>query len=175
MTGCSFTKRYPISELRGFEIDALNSGHCKAYLVPGFVIDREEVSITTYHEGYISVDRIEFADTIQILNMLIKIVEDLIDSVDHLIPDHRFSYELASVFYSPRINSVKLEYSLNGHEDRDLAHLVNEIRKRYRGNDIGCIDDLLRYINRNDPGLKDRRMRLIRYKREALFREKQKP
>ena len=168
------THRYSVNQIDGYVIDSLNSGLVSGYLVPAFSFDGEFINVTSYYEGYITADRISFADVIQILNLLLKAAENVNDGENHLVPDRYFSYEPSSVFYSPMTGDVKLEFTVSD-ESRGYADLLNGLCKGYKGRDVKYAFDISEYISRNNPGFKMLKKEIIDTKRRVISDRIQKP
>ena len=174
MMGQMKRREYHISEVKEYILEALDSGKVDAYLVPAVSFDGEYVSLTTYYEGYITADRISFTDILQLVNMLIKVIDNLIDAENHLIYHGCFNFEASSVFYSPELNDVKLEFSFCD-EGRDLDNLFDSLREGYRGSDIYTCERISKYIRRNNPGLSMLKKELVEIKRGIISMRTQSP
>lgn len=166
----SFEKEYYNNELKEFEMSILSDQICSSFIPTSFIRETDRLTAIYSYDGFLKISQCRFGDILQPLNLVERVIRELVKSGSYYLDYSRAELTCDTVFYCSETQEVKLAYipvKENGSFGSNLIEFVTELKNYYFGNSGDYLDRLTVFLKENNYSTDDILNKIIELKREV--------
>ncbi len=166
----SFEKEYFNNELKDFEMSILSDQICSSFIPTSFIRETDRLTAIYSYDGFLKISQCRFREIIQLLNLVERVIRELVKSGSYYLDYGRVELTCDTVFYCSETQEVKLAYipiKEDGSFGSNLTEFVTGLKNCYFGNSVEYLDRLTAFLQENNYGTDDILNKIIELKREV--------
>ncbi len=166
----SFEKEYFNNEMKEFEMSILSDRVCSSFVPTSFIREPDRLTAVYSYDGFLKISQCRFKDIIQPLNLVERVIKELVKGGSYYLDYSRAELTCDTVFYCSETQGIKIAYipvKENGSLGKNLIEFVTELKNFYFGSSAEYLDRLIAFLQENNYSTDDITNRIIELKREV--------
>ncbi len=166
----SFEKEYFNNEMKEFEMSILSDRVCSSFVPTSFIRETDRLTAVYSYDGFLKISQCRFKDIIQPLNLIERVIKELVKGGSYYLDYSRAELTCDTVFYCSETQEIKIAYipvKENGSFGSNLIEFVTELKNCYFGSSAEYLDRLIAFLQENNYSTDDIINRIIELKREV--------
>lgn len=165
-----FEKEYFNNELKEFEMNILTDQVCSSFVPTSFIKETDRLTAIYSYDGFLKISQCRFKDIIQPLNLVERVIRELVRGGSYYLDYSRAELTCDTVFYCSESQEIKLAYipvKEAGSFGSNLIEFITQLKNCYFGNSAEYLDRLIAFLRENNYSTDEIINRIIELKREV--------